>query len=774
MGYSQYKVSGEIVDYNNLPLEYAKVIIQTLDSVSIKSETTNNDGKFIFTNINNGTYELIINYFSVNIHSQIIKIEEDLELQNIYVDVNMKLEEIVVTAETNLKKEVGKYVITNISSSKFSKNKTTYEFLSTVPLIETSADGSTIKIRGKGDAIISINGKSVGGNDIALSMIRSIPATDIKKIEIIKSPNSKYAASNNNGIINIILKNKEDEGFKGVLSSGIAQSYYNSQNLNSYFSFSKNKVLITSGVVFDNFNYKHKSNYIYDDYINNMQTTINSNSNNKNKSIIPYVNVNYNINNKQTLGIQVNSKFNHIETISTTDNIYNIINNPSADSINTAIIKEKTPNNMSVFGNINYSIKTDDLGSNFELSLGLYNNKNDKNSFNTFRYVNNNHNDFLQNPNIRTKVGNVKADFSKIFTNEDKMNIGVLFIRSDIGNNFFFGYFDGAEYISDIRQSNKFEYKDYTLAAYISYEKIICDELESEIALRLERFDSKGKTNTNPNINNLTNTYLFPSFSLLFTPTDNHEFSLDLGSSIIRPWYNNLNPFVSYTSPTSYKISNPNLLPTVSYELLFNYTFFDDFSFDFEYVFDKDLFNDFDVVLANGDIQTTTDNYGNGNNYCWYLTYSKKFINNKWNFSSSFSYDYSDTKASYNGVNLDFKNSSYNFRIRNNVILNRKQDMILSLNYGYNSGYTSILGNRNALHSFTFDLSKSFDNFYVSIGAYDLARTDLELREKRNNYGFYKKIEYYKTYNLTIRYTFGNNKVKRVYDKENEINKRLL
>jgi len=29
MGYSQYKVSGEIVDYNNLPLEYAKVIIQT-------------------------------------------------------------------------------------------------------------------------------------------------------------------------------------------------------------------------------------------------------------------------------------------------------------------------------------------------------------------------------------------------------------------------------------------------------------------------------------------------------------------------------------------------------------------------------------------------------------------------------------------------------------------------------------------------------------------------------------------------------------------------
>ena len=770
---AQNKIMGKVVDQTDKPVKYAEVILQNADSVVVKSEITNEIGTFTITNVSNGTYKLNIQYFSENIYSQIIKIENNLNLGVILLDASFPLEEVIITTKTNLKKKVGKYVVTNISSSKFAQNKTTYDFLNTLPLLETSPDGSSLKIRNKGDATILINGKNVGGNAIALSMLQSTPAVDIKKIEIIKNPDSKYDASNKNGIINIILKNKENEGLKGSISTRISQSFYNSQRVNGYLSFSKKKWIITSGVRYNNSKNKLKSNYIYKDFLNNVETSININTSTEKNNFTPFLNVNYNINKKHTIGLQFNSIFSDNNSYSTTNSNFHNINNAIIDSTNTATIKDKVPNVNTFFSNINYKLKTDSLGSHFEVNLNFYKNKKNKKSFNNFNYSNSNPINFILNPNIETTVYNLKTDFSKNFRNKDKMNIGISYTNSDIDNNFFFGNFNGLEYISNPQQTNKFKYKDYTYAGYATYKKTINDKWEGKVGLRLEYFESEGKTNNNPNTNNLSNTYLFPSLSVLYVPNDNHEFSIDLGSSIIRPWYNNLNPFISYNSPTSFKVSNPNLLPTISYELYFNYTFFDDFSFDFEYVYDRNLFNDFDIVLPNGNIQTITDNWGNGNDYYFNLTYSKDFLKGNWKFSASLSNDYYIGKGNYNGTSLNYINSSYNFRIKNNVILNKKQDMILSVNYGYDSTFKSILGDRDPLNSLTVELSKSFNNWYISIGAYDLARSDLRLSERRTAYAFYKIKEYFQTYYVNLRYSFGNKKVKKIFNKQSDINKRL-
>lgn len=770
---SQNTLRGKIVGQTGEPVGYVEIILQTLDSNFVKYELTDKKGFFKFTNVVNGTYELSVQYFSENIHSQIVNVKGNIDLETIIITASFTLDDIIVRGKINLKKEVGKYVLTNISSSKFAKNKNTYDFLNTIPMLETSADGSSLKIRNKGDAIILINGRSVGSNEIALSMIQSIAATSIKKIEIIKNPDSKYDAGSKNGIINIILKNKQNEGFKGSISSRIALSFYKSQNFDTYLSFSKNKWIITSGLKSENYHSKYKSNYIYYDFINDIETSININTRNIKKTFTPYLNVNYIINKKQTIGFQFNSRFSDFNSLSRTKSIFNKLNSTAVDSSSIARIENKIPNSQTLFSNINYNLKIDSIGSKLELSLTFYNNKNDKNSFNNFDYSNSNSNSFLQNPKIKTSVYNLKTDYSKIFNNKNKINIGASYTNSNIDNNFFFGNLNGLEYISDPQQSNKFKYNDYTLAAYVIYEKSINQQWQGKLGFRLEQFESEGKTKTMPKVNKISNTYLFPSLSVLYIPNDEHEFSLDLGSCIIRPSYNNLNPFIRYTSPTTFRISKPNLRPTLSYELYFNYTFFDDFSFDFDYVFDKDLFNDFDLVLSNSHIKTITDNWGSGSDYFFDLTYSKTFLEGKWNFSTSLSYNYNANTGDYKGVNLDYKNDKYFFRLKNNIILNKKQDMILSINYSYNSGNRSILGEMNALHSLTADLSKSFNNWNFSIGAYDLARSDLKLNERRKEYAFCKTIEYFKTYYLSIRYSFGKKKVKKVYDKQNDIQKRL-
>ena len=63
IGFAQNTITGKIVGQANEPIEYAEVILHTLDSIAIKSELTNEEGVFTFKDIARGTYKLNIQYF---------------------------------------------------------------------------------------------------------------------------------------------------------------------------------------------------------------------------------------------------------------------------------------------------------------------------------------------------------------------------------------------------------------------------------------------------------------------------------------------------------------------------------------------------------------------------------------------------------------------------------------------------------------------------------------------------------------------------------------
>lgn len=97
----------------------------------------------------------------------------------------------------------------------------------------------------------------------------------------------------------------------------------------------------------------------------------------------------------------------------------------------------------------------------------------------------------------------------------------------------------------------------------------------------------------------------------------------------------------------------------------------------------------------------------------------------------------------------------------------------MSVNYSYDGNNRSILGKIGNLHSLTASLSKAYKNWYVAIGAYDLARSTVKLNEDKVEFSFYKYKKYFKTYYINLRYSFGKQKVKQIYDKQTDINKRL-
>lgn len=767
IAHSQYVLTGKVFDNNGQAVEYVEVVLQTLDSIALQSELTDAEGVFTITDIPNGAYELNMHYFSENIHSRIITVKGNLDLETIVVDVGISLDEVIITSKMNIKKELGKYVVNNISASPLAKNKNSYDFLGTIPLINNSLDGNSIMIKNRKEAKILINGKEVGEKEIALQILKSTPAENIKKIEIISNPGSEYSANTQSGIINIIIR-KNNEGLKGAFSIGTNQSYYNSQNVNSNFSYSKNNWFITTGVGLNNYRYKLKQNSTYKDYLNEKQTEIDFNSTTKNQSITPYININYDINSKQSLGIQFNSSFRNNEVFNKTNNYYSSLVTNNLDSLNLSTINNKNPNFKAFFYNINYTLKTDSLGSNLELNAYKYTQDNHSRIFNDFNWTNFSQS-ILQQPDITTDIYKIVADYTQNFKNEDVLKLGVSYNYGKTKNDFFYGNFNGVEYISDPVRSNEFTYFDNTIAAYLLYQKILGDNLETEIGLRWENYKGEGVSNNSTATQK--NNYPFPSISVLFYAGDNNEFSLDYRSSIQRPPYNYYNPNIYFTSANSYKKSNSNLLPILSHSIAFNYSFLKHYSLDIEYDIAKNIYNDFDIVKPNGLIETITDNYGKGNEIWLDFSYNNQFFKNRWNLTASLSYIYEKSKGIYNGIDLGYDNSEWSINIKNYIYLNK--NAILNLIYGYGSSNRSILGEMNAMHSLTIELSKSYKNFNFTLGAYDLLQPNLKLNENREKYSFYKNREYYKTAYFRLSYFFGNRKVKSINNRQNNINERI-
>ena len=769
IGHSQYAISGKVVDNNGQAVEYAGVVLQTLDSIALQSETTNAEGIFTIEDVSNGIYKLNIEYFSANIYSQIINVEDNLDMETIAVDAGISLGEVIVTSNMNIKKELGKYVMSNISASPLAKNKNSYDFLGTIPILNNSAEGNSIKIKNRKEAKILINGKEVGEKEIALQILKSTPAENIKKIEIIPNPGSNYSASTQSGIINILIK-KNEEGLKGVLSAGTNQSYYNSQNMNSSFSYSKNNWFITTGARLSDYRNKFKRNSTYKDYLNEQQTQIDFNSTSKFQAITPFINVNYDINSKQSIGVQFNSSFRNNDVFNKTTNYYSSLVANSLDSLNLSTIHNKNPDFKAFFFNINYSLRTDSLGSNLELNTYKYTQDNNSKIFNNFNWTHQSQS-VLQQPNIVINIYKIVADYTQNFKNDDVLRFGAYYNYGTTKNNFFYGNFNGVEYISDPLRSNEFKYSDNILAAYLIYQKILGDNWETEIGLRWETYMGEGKS---ANITTTQeNNYIFPSISVLFYAGDNSEFSLDYRSSIQRPPYNYYNPNIYFTSANSYKKNNPNLLPILGQTIAFNYSFLKHYSIDIEYTYAKNTYNDFDIVQPNGLIETITDNYGNGNEIWLDFTYNKQFFKDRWNLTTSLSYFYDKNKGIYNGINLGFKNDEWGYNLKNYIYLNEDKNAMLNIIYGYSSSNRSILGKMNALHSLIFELSKSFNNLNFTIGAYDLLRPNIELNENKEEYSFYKNYEYYKTVYFRLSYFFGNRKVKSVNNKQDELKDRI-
>ena len=232
-------LSGKIQEnVQKTALAYVNVLLKTAkDSVFIAGTVTNEEGFFTFSELKKGNYTLEASFIGYKTERQAVligQLSNFLDLGAITLSEDSKaLDEVVVKAkqdEISARLDKKSYTVAdNISQN----GGSVLQAMSNLPSVTVAQDGK-IQLRGSDKITVLIDGKQTAltGFD-AQKGLDNIPSSAIERIEIINNPSSKYDANGNAGIINIIFKKNNQDGFNGKigLTTGLGALWIKRENL---------------------------------------------------------------------------------------------------------------------------------------------------------------------------------------------------------------------------------------------------------------------------------------------------------------------------------------------------------------------------------------------------------------------------------------------------------------------------------------------------------------------------------------------------------------
>lgn len=214
-------LSGKVQDaQNKTPLAFLSVVLKTeKDSAFVAGTLTDEAGSFSLSALKKGNYRLEATYLGYQTLRQRIVVGELSTFLDVGV-LQMKedakaLNEVIVSAkadEVSSKMDKKTYAVSdNISQS----GGSVLQAMTNLPGVAVGEDGK-VQLRGSDKIVVLIDGKQTAltgyGSQKGLD---NLPASAIERIEIINNPSAKYDANASAGIINIVFKKQEQQGFNG-------------------------------------------------------------------------------------------------------------------------------------------------------------------------------------------------------------------------------------------------------------------------------------------------------------------------------------------------------------------------------------------------------------------------------------------------------------------------------------------------------------------------------------------------------------------------------
>lgn len=573
--FAQIKISGKVHTLENIPIEYAEVVLFVDNSVPHIVRFTNEKGEFTI-DTQKGNYKLEIRQFKQLLYIKDFELNSDLEFGTIEVDARNNLGVIEITKRKELVERKMDRLVFNIENTIGAVGGDALEALRITPGV--SVRNETVTIVGKQSIRILIDDKMVelGAEDL-VSFLRSIPADNIKSIEVITTPPAKYDAAGGSGLINIKLKKPQIDAWSlSLASSYIRRDDKGEGAFTGNFMYSKDKLSFSSSL-----NYRDGGeSFDYQDYISfptqlwNTKQRFGRNY----KRINGVLGIQYMATSNWMFGFQYITNLNKTNSNRVTQSfVYEGDNDIAFNdilSLNTAAQKPEF-NSINLFN----ELKLDSAGKKIVLNLDYFKYaNNDTRPFEGTSILNNPYsiqyfkgiNDNMQRTNNYSGKVDIELPMQQVnWSTGGKVSVSNTDNQISAFNS---GLVD--EPVFNMPQiGHKFNYEEYIQAIYLSGNKKIKDNFEAQIGLRMEATQTKSYNGSSNQ--SLTNNYtkLFPSVNLSYSPTENSTYRLSYGRRIARPNFAELNPNVTYVTPFLTVEGNQVLRPYFidNFEFIYSY-----------------------------------------------------------------------------------------------------------------------------------------------------------------------------------------------------------
>ena len=184
------------------------VLLRTADSTFVAGSTTNDHGAMRFEAVAAGEYLLHISAVGYDTYWQRLNVPPDtaLGVMDIFQS-STTLQAVSVTAQRPLYSADGEKVFYHVEDDPSVQTGTMADALQNAPGVEVDPEGN-ITLRGSSDVTVWLNDRPSNLSEEALKQyIKTLPASSVKRIEVLNNPSARYG-SEGGAIINIITDQK--------------------------------------------------------------------------------------------------------------------------------------------------------------------------------------------------------------------------------------------------------------------------------------------------------------------------------------------------------------------------------------------------------------------------------------------------------------------------------------------------------------------------------------------------------------------------------------
>lgn len=549
-------ISGKVIDkISKQPLPYVNVIIKDAAKKIITGGITDDNGVFTVKNIPEGNSIVEIQFIGYKTFAKTVSINSKsskIDMGTIFLEEDSTtLDEVEIRAETSsVTQKVDRKVI-NVGKDLTSAGATASELLNNVQSVSVDSQSGSISLRGNENVRVLVDGKPT--NIPASELLKQIPSSSIKSVELITNPSAKYNPEGMSGIINIILNKNANMGFNGSVNTGVEAGHYVRYNASTNMNYKTGKVNF-----FGNYGFRGGDNYNFG-YINrpgsNYQDFI---FKNENESHLFKIGADVYLDDKNTFSFyttqnwfDVNARGRAIITDENRNLIENAPNTQTNKSKNEAY-------------NANYKHEFAKEGHTLELEANF--SKNNSPNFLDNRFLQGTQNNYTNDINNNRKSTLLNLDYTNPISENGKLELGFEY-RVNNTNNTNVTTQEGFS-------NSSFSYNRDIYSAYANYGHQF-GKLSMQLGARFEQYKIKGVFNREGSDSETVTDEIFsvyPSAFFTYNPNKDDQFQLSYSRRVDRPGIQQVNPIREWSTPLVTSVGNPELVPQFTNSLEFNYT----------------------------------------------------------------------------------------------------------------------------------------------------------------------------------------------------------